>query len=66
VAFDDSPWMSMVQPGITTVGQPAGEVGARAAQQLLKRMVKPGRPRTTRLDCPLIERGSTARPARRR
>ncbi|MGH3488756.1 MAG: LacI family DNA-binding transcriptional regulator [Actinopolymorphaceae bacterium] len=65
VAFDDSPWMSMVEPGITTVGQPSAEVGARAARQLLNRMRKPGRPRTTRLDCPLIERGSTA-PLRRR
>ena len=66
VAFDDSPWMSMVRPGITTVGQPSGEVGARAARLLLGRMAKPGRPRTTRLDCPLIERGSTARVPRRR
>jgi LacI family transcriptional regulator len=66
VAFDDSPWMSMVAPGITTVGQPSGEVGARAARLLLNRMGKPGRPRTTRLDCPLIERGSTARVGRRR
>ncbi|MEQ7127483.1 LacI family DNA-binding transcriptional regulator [Actinopolymorpha sp. B11F2] len=66
VAFDDSPWMSMVQPGITTVGQPSVEVGARAARQLVNRMGKPGRPRTIRLDCPLIERGSTARLGRRR
>jgi LacI family transcriptional regulator len=66
VAFDDSPWMSMVQPGITCVGQPSTEVGARAASLLLSRMAKPGRPRTTRLDCPLIERGSTARFGRRR
>lgn len=65
VAFDDSPWMSMVQPGITTVAQPSEELGARAAALLLNRMAKPGRPRTTRLDCPLIQRGSTARPARR-
>ncbi len=61
VAFDDSPWMSMVVPGITTVGQPSVEVGARAARLLLSRTVKARRPRTTRLDCPLIERGSTAR-----
>jgi LacI family transcriptional regulator len=66
VAFDDSPWMSMVVPGITTVGQPSGEVGARAARLLLSRMVKSRRPRTTRLDCPLIERGSTARVGSRR
>jgi len=65
VAFDDSPWMSMVEPGITTAGQPAAELGARAATVLLSRIAKPGRPRTTRLDCPLIMRGSTARPARR-
>ncbi|GAA2757305.1 LacI family DNA-binding transcriptional regulator [Actinopolymorpha rutila] len=66
VAFDDSPWMSMVSPGITTVAQPSVELGARAARLLLSRMAKPGRPRTTRLDCPLIVRGSTARLGRRR
>ncbi len=66
VAFDDSPWMSMVEPGITTVAQPSIELGARAAQLLLNRMTKPGRPRTARLDCPLIVRASTARLSRRR
>lgn len=66
VAFDDSPWMSMVDPGVTTVAQPSVELGARAARLLLNRMAKPGRPRTSRLDCPLIVRGSTARLVRRR
>jgi DNA-binding LacI/PurR family transcriptional regulator len=66
IAFDDAPWMSMVEPGITTVRQPAFELGGRAAQLLLSRIAKPARPRTVLLGSELIERGSTGRHSRRR
>jgi DNA-binding LacI/PurR family transcriptional regulator len=61
VGFDDAPWMSMVQPGVTTVAQPAFELGARAAQLLLSRVAGPGRPRATKVGTNLVERGSTRR-----
>jgi DNA-binding LacI/PurR family transcriptional regulator len=63
-AFDDAPWMSMVQPGITTVVQPAYELGARSARLLLSRVDKSARPRTSLLETTLVERGSTARRGR--
>jgi LacI family transcriptional regulator len=65
VGFDDAPWMSMVIPGITTVSQPAFELGSRAARVLLQRIEKPARARTVQLDSELIERGSTAKRRRR-
>jgi LacI family transcriptional regulator len=61
VAFDDAPWMSMVEPGVTTVAQPAFELGARAAQLLLSRVTSPGRPRASKVGTTLMERGSTRR-----
>lgn len=61
VAFDDAPWMSMVEPGVTTVAQPAFELGERAAQLLLSRVASPGRPRATKVGTTLVERGSTRR-----
>lgn len=64
-AFDDADWMSMVEPGITTVAQPAFELGSRAAKLLLRRMTTPAKPATRLLSSTLIERGSTARPMRR-
>ena len=66
VGFDDAPWMSMVTPGITTVSQPAFELGVRAARVLLSRIDKPARARAVRLASRLIERGSTAAPTGRR
>jgi LacI family transcriptional regulator len=66
VAFDDVPWMSIVQPGITAVAQPTGEIGRRAADLLLERMAgaRIGAPETFRLPTRLVIRGSTAPPAR--
>lgn len=62
VAFDDAAWMSMVTPGITTVAQPAFDLGSRAAELLLSRVDQPARPRTTLLAAGLIERGSIGPP----
>jgi LacI family transcriptional regulator len=38
--FDDPEWASLHTPGITTVGQPIQEIGARAFQLLEARMLK--------------------------
>jgi LacI family transcriptional regulator len=60
VAFDDVPWMEMVEPGITAVAQPAFEMGCRAALLLLRRLDDPERGRTVEMLEPgLVVRGST-------
>lgn len=66
VAFDDIPWMSIVQPGITAVAQPTLEIGRTAADLLLARMRgdAPDEPRVVRLRPELVVRGSTAPPRR--
>jgi LacI family transcriptional regulator len=64
VAFDDLPWMSMVDPGITTIAQPTVEMGRRAAELLLRRIEDPGVPPDVVLLQPsLVVRGSAAGPA---
>src|SRR6266545_1616826 len=63
VAFDDVPWMEMVQPGITAVAQPVFEMGRRAALLLLRRLDDPTCGRTVEvLDPRLVIRGSTGGP----
>ena len=60
VAFDDVPWMEMVQPAITAVRQPAYEMGRRAALLLLRRLEDPTCGRTVEvLEPGLVIRGST-------
>jgi len=62
VAFDDVPWMGMVDPGITAVAQPTLEMGRRAALLVLARLDEPLRDRTVEvLEPTLLVRGSTAR-----
>jgi LacI family transcriptional regulator len=62
VAFDDVPWMGMVQPAITAVAQPTYEMGRRAALLLLRRLEDPTCGRTVEvLEPKLITRGSTGR-----
>jgi LacI family transcriptional regulator, galactose operon repressor len=63
VGFDDVPWMEMVEPGITTVGQPTVELGRRAARLLLLRADDSERPPTVVcLQPSLVLRGSTSPP----
>jgi LacI family transcriptional regulator len=63
VAFDDVPWMGMVQPAITAVAQPTFEMGRRAALLLLRRLDDPTCGRTVEvLEPRLVVRGSTASP----
>jgi len=66
VAFDDVPWMEMVQPPITAVRQPAYEMGRRAALLLLRRLDDPTCGRTVEVLQPeLVVRGSTSGKVRR-
>jgi LacI family transcriptional regulator len=61
VAFDDAPWMQMVEPGVTAVALPTQELGRRAARLALRRADDPTRPPTSDLVEPtLVVRGSTA------
>jgi LacI family transcriptional regulator len=60
VGFDDVPWMSMVEPGITAVEQPIHELGRQAAALLLRRLEQPElAPSVVRLEPRLVVRGSS-------
>ncbi|MCT2584330.1 LacI family DNA-binding transcriptional regulator [Actinophytocola gossypii] len=63
VAFDDLPWMSMVQPAVSAVSQPVVAMGAKAAELLLARLsgTLTGDPRTVWLEPTFERRGSTRR-----
>ncbi len=66
VAFDDVPWMRLMQPAITAVAQPTVGLGQTAAQLLLDRLDgrAPPEPVVRRLETTLVVRGSTAAPHR--
>jgi LacI family transcriptional regulator len=67
VAFDDVPWMTMVEPRITVIAQPTVEMGRRAARLLLRRADDPSSPpQVVCLDPTLIVRGSTGPPPARK
>lgn len=60
VAFDDAPWMSLVQPAVTTTAQNPYALGAAAVRQLLERAANPDKPRTeVVLGTELVLRDST-------
>ena len=62
VAFDDSPWATLIDPPLTVVAQPAYELGAVAARLLLDRIGGATSEVVTRtLAAALIERGSSRR-----
>jgi LacI family transcriptional regulator len=64
--FDDVPWMSMVQPGVTAIAQDPMAMGEAAMSQLLERIQAPLAPvRTVVLSATVRTRGSTAAPADR-
>jgi LacI family transcriptional regulator, galactose operon repressor len=42
VSFDDFPWADTFQPRLTTISQPADELGAVAVRLLLERIADPG------------------------
>lgn len=68
VGFDDAPWAEWLHPPLTTVAQPAYELGATAARLLLERLQAPRRPtRSVVLETRLVVRASCgARSAGRR
>lgn len=59
--FDDTDWTTVVRPPLSVIAQPAYELGARAAEVLLRRIQAPGEPRSTHvLQTTWIERESIA------
>jgi LacI family transcriptional regulator len=62
IGFDECDWSEHMQPPLTTIRQPAAEMGATAAKVLLARMneKKEAPPATTILGFELLERSSTA------
>jgi len=66
VAFDDVPWMRLMQPAISAVAQPTIGLGRTAAELLLDRLdaTAPPEPVVRRLETTLVLRGSTAPPGR--
>ncbi len=63
IAFDDPPWASLITPPLSTVRQPAYEIGRRAAELLLRRIETPERPtELVTLPTTLVVRSSCGRP----
>jgi DNA-binding LacI/PurR family transcriptional regulator len=63
VGFDDVPLAALVQPPLTTVRQPARELGRVAAELLLERLKHPDNPHQKRvLECRLVVRKSSGPP----
>jgi DNA-binding LacI/PurR family transcriptional regulator len=59
IGFDDLPWAMSLNPPLTTVGQPAVNIGVHAAELLLNRFAFPDRPtRTVVLETEFIVRAS--------
>ncbi|MDZ7717213.1 MAG: LacI family DNA-binding transcriptional regulator [Balneolaceae bacterium] len=62
IGFDDLPWAKAISPSLTTVKQPAYEMGQKAAELFFKRVEDPSRePEVIVMDPKLIIRNSTAR-----
>lgn len=65
VGFDDLSWAISLNPPLTTVAQPAFEIGVNAARLLLERIADPLRPtHTVVLETELIVRASCGTPNR--
>ena len=59
VSFDDAPWMSMVDPGVSAVAQDVLRLGATALDLLLERVAAPAAPaRTVVVPTRMASRGS--------
>lgn len=65
IGFNDMPFMTRMQPALTTVRLPKKEIGVHAAQLLLERLADSTQPdgRCVLLPCPLVVRDSTAPPS---
>jgi LacI family transcriptional regulator len=67
VGFADVEYASWMQPGLTTVRQDGFVAGQTAARLLLERSMgtySDPKPRRAKIECSLVERGSTAPPAK--
>lgn len=60
VGFDDTPQAQFRTPPLTTIRQPAVEMGAAVARQVLAALSEDAEPKQTPFDTPLIVRESTA------
>jgi LacI family transcriptional regulator len=64
VSFSDLPWASLLQPPLTAVSQPDYELGQKAAELLVERLVHPSKPVShLQLSLKLVVRASTGQPA---
>lgn len=62
VGYDDIMLAGLVHPGLTTIAQDIGELGARAVAELERQLAGDFAVRTVSLDTRLVERGSTGAP----
>jgi LacI family transcriptional regulator len=63
VCFDEIPWADLIRPSLTTVAQPAYEIGRRAGELLARRIADPTRPAgALMLSTELKARESSSRP----
>ena len=60
--FDDLPMSRHIRPTLTTMHVPSEEMGRRAAEYLIARLMGNDTPEHIELEVSLIVRGSTARP----
>jgi LacI family transcriptional regulator len=65
IGYDDEEIARHLTPPLTTLVLPHREMGRWAVEKALARKRRAARVRPTKLECPLIERSSIARPARR-
>lgn len=57
--FDDFAWADLFEPRLTAISQPSRDIGAAALRLLIDRLAEPDRgPRTVRLPCAFVHRGS--------
>ncbi|TCJ19678.1 LacI family transcriptional regulator [Rubrobacter taiwanensis] len=63
-SFDDVSWFELVEPPVTAISQPTGELGAAAARMLLEMVEEGRRPRSLIMDAELVVRDSCGRPGR--
>lgn len=62
--FDGFAWADLFEPRLTVAEQPSRDIGAAALRLLVDRLAEPGRePRTVRLPCAFVHRGSCGCPA---
>lgn len=66
LAFDDLPWMSLMNPALTTVRQPIADMASTAAELVLRRLRdRQAKPTTVVFEAELVVRDSIAQRGRR-